>query len=253
MNTYVFIPARYGSSRLPGKPLKLINGKPMIQHVYERIAKAKGLAGVYVATDDERIREVVEGFGGKVVMTPAEAASGTDRIAAAANAVGLKDDDLIVNVQGDQPLVHHESIEDVIAPFFADDYDGSFEMSTLSFKIVNEAEITNPKDVKLVTDVNGFALYFSRATIPHGRDYWDHDSFKHLGVYAYTKRFVDSFNALPMGRLEDIEKLEQLRALEYGHKIKVVESQWDSPEVDLPGDIAVMEALLTAESLAQPN
>ncbi|QCU91022.1 3-deoxy-manno-octulosonate cytidylyltransferase [Thiomicrorhabdus sediminis] len=246
MNTYVFIPARFGSSRLPGKPLKLIDGKPMIQHVYERISKAKGLMGVYIATDDERIKEVVEGFGGKVVMTPIEAASGTDRIAAAANALGLNDDDLIVNVQGDQPLVHHESIEDVIAPFLADDYDGSFEMSTLSFKIVNEAEITNPKDVKLVTDYNGFALYFSRATIPHGRDYWDHDSFKHLGVYAYSKRFVDIFNALPMGRLEDIEKLEQLRALEYGHKIKVVESQYDSPEVDLPGDIAIMEALLQA-------
>ncbi|BCN94418.1 8-amino-3,8-dideoxy-manno-octulosonate cytidylyltransferase [Thiomicrorhabdus immobilis] len=246
MNTYVFIPARYGSSRLPGKPLKLIDGKPMIQHVYERISKAQGLAGVYIATDDDRIKEVAEAFGGKVVMTPVEAASGTDRIAAAANALGLQDEDLIVNVQGDQPLVHHESIEDVIAPFLAPDYDKSFEMSTLSFKIVNESEITNPKDVKLVTDVNGFALYFSRATIPHGRDYWDHDSFKHLGVYAYTKRFVDTFNALPMGRLEDIEKLEQLRALEFGHKIKVVQSQYDSPEVDLPGDIAIMEALLQA-------
>jgi len=246
MNTYVFIPARYGSSRLPGKPLKLIDGKPMIQHVYERISKAQGLAGVYIATDDDRIKEVVEAFGGKVVMTPIEAASGTDRIAAAAKAVGLNDDDLIVNVQGDQPLVHPESIEDVIAPFLAKDYDKSFEMSTLSFKIINEAEITNPKDVKLVTDVNGFALYFSRATIPYGRDYWDHDSFKHLGVYAYTKRFVDLFNSLPMGTLEDIEKLEQLRALEYGHKIKVVQSQYDSPEVDLPGDIAIMEALLQA-------
>jgi len=246
MNTYVFIPARYGSSRLPGKPLKLIDGKPMVQHVYERISKAQGLAGVYIATDDERIKEVVEAFGGKVVMTPIEAASGTDRIAAAAKAVGLNDDDLIVNVQGDQPLVHPESIEDVIAPFLAEDYDKSFEMSTLSFKIINEAEITNPKDVKLVTDVNGFALYFSRATIPYGRDYWDHDSFKHLGVYAYTKRFVDLFNSLPMGTLEDIEKLEQLRALEYGHKIKVVQSQYDSPEVDLPGDIAIMEALLQA-------
>ena len=246
MNTYVFIPARYGSSRLPGKPLKLIDGKPMIQHVYERISKAQGLAGVYIATDDERIKEVVEAFGGKVVMTPIEAASGTDRIAAAAKAVGLNDDDLIVNVQGDQPLVHPESIEDVIAPFLAEDYDKSFEMSTLSFKIINEAEITNPKDVKLVTDVNGFEVYCSRATIPHGRDYWDHDSFKHLGVYAYTKRFVDLFNSLPMGTLEDIEKLEQLRALEYGHKIKVVQSQYDSPEVDLPGDIAIMEALLQA-------
>lgn len=244
MQTYVFIPARYGSSRLPGKPLKLIAGKPMIQHVYERIAKAQGLAGVYVATDDERIADVVREFGGDVIMTPVEAASGTDRIAAAAKALNLADDALIVNVQGDQPLVHHESIEAVISPFFAADYDSSFEMSTLSFKIVNQAEITSPKDVKLVTDVNGFALYFSRATIPHGRDYWDHDSFKHLGVYAYTKRFVDQFNQLPMGKLEDIEKLEQLRALEYGHKIKVVLSQHDSPEVDVPGDIEMMEALL---------
>lgn len=244
MQTYVFIPARYGSSRLPGKPLKLIAGKPMIQHVYERIAKAQGLAGVYVATDDERIAEVVREFGGEVIMTPVEAASGTDRIAAAAKALNLADDALIVNVQGDQPLVHHESIEAVISPFFAADYDGSFEMSTLSFKIINQAEITSPKDVKLVTDVNDFALYFSRATIPHGRDYWDHDSFKHLGVYAYTKRFVDQFNQLPMGKLEDIEKLEQLRALEYGYKIKVVLSQHDSPEVDVPGDIEMMEALL---------
>ncbi len=244
MKTVVFIPARYGSSRLPGKPLKLIAGKPMVQHVYERVAKAEGLDGVFVATDDERIAEVVRGFGGQVIMTPEAAQSGTDRIAAAADTLGLAEDDLIINVQGDQPLVHPESIEAVIAPFKAADYDGSFEMSTLSFKIINEAEITNPKDVKLVTDINGFALYFSRATIPHGRDYWDHDSYKHLGIYAYTKRFVDTFNQLPMSRLENIEKLEQLRALEYGHKIKVIESQWDSPEVDLPGDIDIMEALI---------
>lgn len=246
MKTYVFIPARYGSSRLPGKPLKLINGKPMIEHVFKRVSEAKGIEAVYVATDDERIRSVVEAFGGQVVMTPPEAESGTDRIAQAAQALGLEDDDLIINVQGDQPLIHPSAIEAVIAPFFTPDYDGSFEMSTLSFKIINEAEITSPKDVKLVTDVNDFALYFSRATIPHGRDYWDHDSFKHLGVYAYSKRFVDLFNTLPMGRLENIEKLEQLRALEFGHKIKVVESQWDSPEVDVPGDIDIMEALLNA-------
>ena len=246
MKTVVFIPARYGSSRLPGKPLKEIAGKPMIQHVFERISKAEGLEAIYVATDDQRIAEVVENFGGQVVMTPDDAQSGTDRIAAAARAIGLADEDLIVNVQGDQPLVHPESIEAVIAPFKAADYDGSFEMSTLSFKIVNEAEITNPKDVKLVTDINGFALYFSRATIPHGRDYWDHDSYKHLGIYAYTKRFVEQFSLLPMSRLEAIEKLEQLRALEFGHKIKVVESAWDSPEVDLPGDLEIMEALIQA-------
>lgn len=246
MKTYVFIPARFGSSRLPGKPLKHINGQPMIEHVFQRVSQAQGIEAVYVATDDERIKTVVESFGGNVIMTPPEAESGTDRIAQAAQALGLTDDDLIINVQGDQPLIRPESIEAVVAPFKSTDYDGTFEMSTLSFKIINEAEITSPKDVKLVTDVHDFALYFSRATIPHGRDYWDHDSYKHLGVYAYTKRFVDLFNTLPMGHLEDIEKLEQLRALEFGHKIKVVESQWDSPEVDLPGDIEMMEALLNA-------
>lgn len=246
MKTYVFIPARFGSSRLPGKPLKYINGQPMIEHVFKRVSQAQGIEAVYVATDDERIKTVVESFGGNVIMTPPEAESGTDRIAQAAQALGLTDDDLIINVQGDQPLIRPESIEAVVAPFKSTDYDGTFEMSTLSFKIVNEAEITSPKDVKLVTNIHDFALYFSRATIPHGRDYWDHDSYKHLGVYAYTKRFVDLFNTLPMGHLEDIEKLEQLRALEFGHKIKVVESQWDSPEVDLPGDIEMMEALLNA-------
>ena len=244
MKTIVIIPARYGSSRLPGKPLKIIDDKPMIQHVFERVSKAKGLDGVYVATDDNRIKEAVEAFGGQVVMTPPEAESGTDRIAEAAKTLNLDDNDLIINVQGDQPLIHAQSIEDVIYPFKSGEYKGKFEMSTLSFKIVNQAEITSPKDVKLVTDVNGMALYFSRATIPYGRDYWDHDSFKHLGVYAYTKRFVDQFNALPMSKLEDIEKLEQLRALENAMPIKVVETKYDSPEVDLPGDIEIMEALL---------
>lgn len=244
MKIIAIIPARYASSRLPGKPLKTIIDKPMIQHVYERVAKAKGLDDAFVATDDVRIKDVVESFGGKVIMTPPEAESGTDRIAAAANSLSLADDDLIVNVQGDQPLVHSGSIEAVISPFKADDYNGQFEMSTLSFKIVNEDEITNPKDVKLVTDQQGMALYFSRATIPHGRDGNDHDFFKHLGIYAYTKRFVDAFNALPMSTLENIEKLEQLRALENGMPIKVVESQWDSPEVDLPSDIIAMENLL---------
>lgn len=245
MKATVFIPARYQSSRFPGKPLADIAGKPMIQHVYERVSKAQGLNGVYVATDDERIAKVVTGFGGEVVMTGVDANSGTDRIAEAADQVGLSDDDLIVNVQGDQPLVHHESIEDVIAPFMAADYSAEFEMSTLVFKIIQQHEITSPKDVKTVFDNDGFALYFSRATIPHGRDYWDHDSFKHLGVYAYTRRFVEWFRQLPMGRLEDIEKLEQLRVLEHGKKIKIQISQHDSPEVDLPTDIDVMESLLS--------
>lgn len=244
MKIIAIIPARYQSSRLPGKPLKIIANKPMIQHVYERVSKAQSLDAVYVATDDKRIKQAVELFGGKVVMTPAEAESGTDRIAKAAEILNLNDDDLIVNIQGDQPLINTGSIEEIIAPFKSGEYKNKFEMATLSFKIINQAEITSPKDVKIVTDINGMALYFSRATIPYGRDYWDHDSFKHLGIYAYTKCFVDKFNALPVSRLEDVEKLEQLRALENAMPIKVIQSKWDSPEVDLPSDIATMEILL---------
>jgi 3-deoxy-manno-octulosonate cytidylyltransferase (CMP-KDO synthetase) len=242
----LFIPARFSSSRFPGKPLALINGKPMIWHVYSRASKAKNIKNSFIVTDDERIKKAVEDFGAEVIMTSKEASSGTDRIAEAASILGLEEDEIIVNVQGDQPLVHPESIDEVIHPFYQND--GSFEMTTLIYKIINDYEITNPKDVKVVFDINMFALYFSRATIPYGRDYWDHDSYKHLGIYAYTKRFIDTFNSLPLGNLEDIEKLEQLRALEYGYKIKLAISRHDSPEVDLPSDIEIMESHLNKES-----
>lgn len=242
MNVYVFIPARYASTRLPGKPLTLFAGKPMIQHVYERAMQAKNVAGVYVATDDERIADVVRGFGGQVVMTPVDAPSGTDRIAAAARTVGLADDDLIVNVQGDQPLIDPATIEDVISPFLAADYDGSFKMSTLSIKITQPEEIHSPQAVKVVTNHQGMALYFSRASIPFGRDNWQHDVFKHLGIYAYTKGFIDLFTALPVSQLENIEMLEQLRALENGHAIKVIETRHDSPEVNVPEDVPIVTA-----------
>ncbi len=215
----------------------------MIQHVYERVSKAEGLKGVYVATDDFRIADTVHAFGGKCIMTSSDAKSGTDRIADAADQLNLSDDELIVNIQGDQPLVNPASIEDVIAPFFEDQRE-DFEMSTLVYKIINTAEIRNPKDIKTVFDKNLFALYFSRASIPYARDTEHHDYYKHLGVYAYTRRFVETFNHLPMGTLEDYEKLEQLRVLEHGYRIKIVISEHDSPEVDLPEDIQNMESLI---------
>ncbi len=243
MKATVFIPARYQSSRLPGKPLALIRGKPMIQHVYERVSIAEGLKGVYVATDDFRIADTVHAFGGECIMTSSDAKSGTDRIADAADQLNLSEDELIVNIQGDQPLVNPASIEDVIAPFF-EHSDDEFQMSTLVYKITNPSEITNPKDIKTVFDKNLFALYFSRSSIPYARDNEHHDYYKHLGVYAYTRRFVDCFNHLPMGVLEDYEKLEQLRVLEHGYKIKIVISEHDSPEVDLPEDIHNMENLI---------
>ncbi|MCP4411338.1 MAG: 3-deoxy-manno-octulosonate cytidylyltransferase [Gammaproteobacteria bacterium] len=236
MQATVIIPARYQSSRFPGKPLAEIKGKPMIQHVYERVSNARGLKSTYVATDDTRIATMVESFGGQVIMTTSEAQSGTDRIAEAADQLGLEDDDLIVNIQGDQPQVHPSSIEDVISAFTTD-YDSSFEMATLVYKITKQQEINDPKDVKTTFDNKMFALYFSRASIPFGRDSHHNEYYKHLGVYAYSRRFVEIFRNLPLGRLEDLEKLEQLRALEHGYKIKIVLSQYDSPEVDIPGDI----------------
>lgn len=246
MKKVAFIPARYGSTRFPAKPLAMIAGKPLIVHVYERVLAAQGLDAVYVATDDERIADAVAHLGAPVVLTRQPAHTGTDRLAEAAAQVGLSDDDLIINVQGDQPLVHPQSVEDVMRPFLQD-YDGSFQMSTLAYAITDEREIHDPKDVKLTFDQRGNALYFSRAAIPFGRDAWTHKVYKHLGVYAYTKSFVDNFNRLTPGVLEEIEKLEQLRVLENGEKIRVVVTKHDSLEVDLPEDVARIEQALNCK------
>ncbi|ABZ76875.1 3-deoxy-D-manno-octulosonate cytidylyltransferase [Shewanella halifaxensis HAW-EB4] len=245
MNVTLLIPARYGSSRFPGKPLAPINGKPMIQHVYERAALAKGLKDIYVATDDERIKNAVEGFGGKVVMTGADAASGTDRIDDAITQLGLADDDLVINLQGDQPLIDPISIEQLVS--LCERHPGEFDMATLGVEIRDEAQINDPNHVKMVFDNNFNALYFSRATIPFGRESSDYPVYKHLGIYAYTRKFIQTFAKLPLGRLEDLEKLEQLRALEYGYKIKVAISAFDSPEVDTPEDIRICEARLAVD------
>lgn len=233
------IPSRYGSSRFDGKPLALIAGRPMIQRVYE--AASAAMPEVIVATDDERIVAAVEAFGGRAMMTSAENRSGTDRVGEVARRLGLEDDDIVVNVQGDQPLLDPRCLEAVVAPLREPDPPA---MSTLAFRIVEPGEITNPKDVKVVFDRRGNALYFSRSTIPFGRDGNDFDTYKHLGVYAYSRAFLDRFRSLAPGILEDIEKLEQLRALEHGHAIRVVVTPFDSPEVDLPEDIARMERLL---------
>ncbi len=240
MKIGVVIPARYASTRFEGKPLALICGKPMIQKVYEGAMRAGRVTEVVVATDDQRIMDAVAGFGGRAVMTSESNRSGTDRVAEAAEKIGLELDDIVVNIQGDQPLIDPNCINEVVEPFFTDPDLG---MSTLAFAIVQEDEITNPKDVKVTFDNKGYALYFSRSTIPFDRDGdSSFDVYKHLGVYAYTRRFLEMFRTLPQGRLERIEKLEQLRALEYGHRIKVVVTSYDSPEVDLPEDIKRIES-----------
>lgn len=241
--TIAVIPARYGSSRLEGKPLALIAGKSMIQRVYEQAQKSSAVSKTIVATDDKRIVKAVEAFGGKAVMTSDQCRSGTDRVAETANILGLGKDEIIVNIQGDQPVFNPLTIDELIQPF---DGDPELVMSTLAFKIENEREITDPKDVKVTFDNNGFAMYFSRAQIPYPRDNDpDVDYFKHLGFYAYTKEFLDTLVTLASGTCEQVEKLEQLRVLEFGYKIKVVVTKYDSPEIDLPEDIQRIEEKLS--------
>jgi 3-deoxy-manno-octulosonate cytidylyltransferase (CMP-KDO synthetase) len=242
MKAIAIIPARYASTRFEGKPLAFICGKPMIQHVYEAASRAAHIDGVVVATDDRRICDAVDNFGGRVVMTSDDLRSGTDRAAEASRSLGLAPDDIVINVQGDQPLIDPHCLDEVVAPLMSEP---ELAMSTLAFRIVDPKEYTDPKDVKVVMDERGDALYFSRAPIPFGRDKDEEfDSYKHLGVYAYRRSFLEIFLNLPMGRLEVIEKLEQLRALEYGHRVKVVVTAYDSPEVDLPSDIIRIEELM---------
>jgi len=224
------IPSRYESSRFPGKPLADLCGKPMIQHVYERVARAKAIPYVAVATDDERIFNAVKKFGGNAVMTAATHRSGTDRIAEAVKTMNLAPEAIVVNIQGDQPIFEPVQVDEVIQPLLDDP---ALNMSTLIYKIILEEEITHPHAVKTVFDDQRFALYFSRATVPYVRSKnMTADYYKHHGIYAYRRDFLDTFTSLPEGKLERLEALEQLRALEHGYKIKVVITPHDSVEVD---------------------
>ncbi len=238
------IPARYQSNRFPGKPLAPICGKPMIQHVYERAMRVELLDRVSVATDDERIADCVRSFGGEVVMTRPDHVSGTDRLAEAATLLGIPEQDVVVNIQGDQPLFDPEVVEQVARPLLDDP---ALPMATLIYKIVRPEEIDDPNHVKTVFDRHGRALYFSRSAIPFQRNPDEPTPptyYKHLGFYAYRKGFLLTFVGLPEGEWERFEKLEQLRALEYGYDIQVVLTDHDSIEVDTPADLARVEAVL---------
>ncbi|MCK5437271.1 MAG: 3-deoxy-manno-octulosonate cytidylyltransferase [Desulfobulbaceae bacterium] len=240
------IPARYQSNRFPGKPLALILGKPLIQHVYERARAASLLSRVAVATDDERIAECVRSFGGEVVMTRSDHVSGTDRLAEAATILDISEHDVVVNIQGDQPLFPVEVVEQVAMPLLEDP---SLPMATLIYKIVRKEEIDDPNHVKTVFDRNGNALYFSRSSIPFQRNPDEKIAptyYKHLGFYGYRKGFLLTFVGLPEGEWERFEKLEQLRALEYGYTIKVVLTEHDSIEVDTPEDLRRVEEMLAS-------
>ena len=228
----VVIPARFGSSRLPGKPLADIAGRPMIEHVYRRAATARGVTAVVVATDDARIAGVVEGFGGTAVMTRADHASGTDRIAEVAAGLPC---DLIVNVQGDEPLIRPLAIEAALSPFAGAP---ELQMSTLGGRL-DEHDAGNPHVVKAVVDLQGFALYFSRAPIPYRRDAGAprQSVLRHIGLYVYRRDFLLRLASLPPTPLERSESLEQLRALEHGFRIRVVGTTHESVSVDTPEDL----------------
>ncbi len=242
MKRVAFIPARYQSTRFEGKPLALIAGRPMIQHVYERATRCRELDEAYVATDDQRIFDCVVGFGGKAIMTDEQHRSGTDRIAEAADKLRLADHDIVVNIQGDQPIFQPMLITELIAPLIEDP---TIPMSTLMHRIKHERELHDTNHIKVVVDNKGYALYFSRLTIPFYRDRESRAfHYKHLGIYAYRKYFLMTFTKLHYGVLEGAEKLEQLRVLEHGYRIRVVETPYDSTEVDIPEDIKVVEEKL---------
>lgn len=231
----VVIPARFGSSRFPGKPLTPINGKPMIQHVYEQAAACKLVSNVLVATDDDRIKQAVEQFGGRVVKVTGDYRTGTDRVASVARMFA---GDLFINLQGDEIPLNPQLLDNLINPFV----ESGAKMGTLKRVIDMTADLHNSAVVKVVTDTEGDALYFSRAPIPLVRDDPDRRAvgglhYIHLGVYMFTKETLLKYAALPTSPLEDAEKLEQLRALENGIRVKVWETQHASLRVDQPEDV----------------
>ena len=230
MKIVAIIPARYQSQRFPGKALAKIGEKPMIEHVYRRVSRVDILDEVIVATDDRQIFDTVKSFGGKVQMTAAHHRSGTDRIAEVARQLSC---DLIVNVQGDEPLIKSEMIKTALQPFFTEN---NLKMSTLKKKTTKTAEINNPNVVKVVSDIKGYALYFSRLPLPY-QCKKEAAIYKHIGLYVYSRDFLLEYNQLEPTPLERTESLEQLRVLEHGFKIKVMETTCDTVGVDTPRDL----------------
>ena len=240
------IPARWGATRFEGKILANLLGKPMIQHVWENAKKAKTLDDLVVACDDERILKVVEGFGGKAIYTSPDQPSGTDRLAEVVNPLDVE---IAVNIQGDEPLMKPIMIDSLVIALENED---KAQMATMIKKIENDDELTNSNVVKVVVDKNGYALYFSRYSIPYNRTGENSREkrpiyYKHIGLYAFTKDFLFTFRNLPKSSLENAEKLEQLRVLEYGYKIKTVETRLDTVGVDIPEDLKRVEDMLLRE------
>lgn len=254
MKISAVIPARYGSKRFEGKPLADILGKPMIQHVYEGVCQSKLIDQVIVATDDQRIMDTIKSFGGKGVLTSSEHLTGTDRVAEVARKLSSE---IIVNVQGDEPLIKGHVIDQAIRPLMRDE---NLSMSSLMTKIEEVKNWLNPHIVKVVVDKNGFALYFSRSPIPFPRDLHidqleSHPFgtkrplpkriFKHIGVYVFRRKFLLRFSKMKPTPLEKLEKLEQLRALENGYRIKLIAVDYEPLCVDTPEDLQKIRTFLS--------
>ncbi len=238
MKSICVIPARYASTRLPGKPLKDICGKPMIVRVYERAKLAKNISEVIVATDDERIFKAVEENSGRAMMTRADHKTGTDRLAEVAG--NFPDVDLVVNVQGDEPLIEAELIDELVNQF---SNDPELQMATVATELTDDEEKKNPNNVKVVVDKNSNALYFSRSLIPYPRNSGKSPVYKHIGIYAYRREFLLNYSKMQSTPLEQSESLEQLRALENGFKIRVIKSDCKFVGVDTEEDLKLVNEI----------
>ena len=240
MKIIAVIPARYDSTRFPGKPLKLLFNKPIIQHVYSKVVDSELFDDVIVATDDQRIFDAVIQFDGKVMLTSKKHQSGTDRVAEICSKI---DCDVVVNVQGDEPFISKKPLEELVKVF----NDEEVEVASLMHKITSDIE--NPNSVKVVTDNQNFALYFSRSVIPFRRDSKSQNPnyFKHIGVYAFRKDALLKYVNLPLSKLEKAEKLEQLRLLENGVKIKMVETDYTGIGIDTPEDLKKAEQIIQSK------
>ena len=241
MRTLGVIPARWGSTRFEGKVLAVIQGKPMIQHVWESAKKCRRLSDVLIACDDKRILDAAAAFGATAVMTSPKHTSGTDRIAEAVRSLKA---DIVVNIQGDEPLIQPKVIDDLVLGL---QRDRTCVMATVIKAIENPKDLSNPNVVKVVVDIDGTAIYFSRSCIPYDRDqkaFGQVPYYKHLGLYAYRKDFLMQFNKLPKSLLERTEHLEQLRVLEAGFKIKTVETDIETIGVDTPEDLVRVAKVL---------
>lgn len=244
------IPARFASTRLMGKPLADIGGKPMIQHTYNSAKKSKLLDKVIIAVDDEKVLQVVKNFGAEAYMTPKDCASGSDRIAFVAEKI--PEAEIIVNIQGDEPFIKGKMIDQAIEPLWIDN---KVSLSTLARRISNVEEMKSPAVVKVVFDYHNYAMYFSRSPIPFVRDARTNlekvqsaDIYKHIGLYVYRRETLLKFTTLKPTDLEQIEKLEQLRFLENGFKMKIVVTEYDSLSVDTPRDLELARRFLERQN-----